>query len=212
MPIPDFDGSTFVAFTDISGFKQMMKKDQRAIRALDHFYSCGFSVLRQNQSVHGIFISDCGVLFSSDSPGTTSAKLESMLKVIEQLNRQLLEHDIMLTTSIAYGRFSYHQRVEFDGIEKNPVYGNAYTAAFLDNESGQPAIQPGECRIVKRGLDSEPLQSDERLVAQRNHFYFYWMVSSKDEVQRFTDRYADAYEQKYRGMLGAIKDAASIGR
>jgi hypothetical protein len=212
MPIPDFDGSTFVAFTDISGFKQMMKKDQRAIRALDHFYSCGFSVLRQNQNVHGIFISDCGVLFSSDMQEATGAKLESLLKVIEQLNRQLLEHDIMLTTSIAYGRFSYHQRVEFDGIEKNPVYGNAYTTAFLDNESGQPPIQPGECRIVKRGLDSELLQNEQRLVARRNHLYFYWMVSNKAEVEQFMDRYADAYEQKYRGMLGAIKHAVSIGR
>jgi hypothetical protein len=65
---------------------------------------------------------------------------------------------------------------------------------------------------VKRGLDSDPLQSDERLVVKRNHLYFYWMVSGKDEVERFTDRYADTYEQKYRGMLGAIKDAASVRR
>lgn len=60
MPIPDFDGSTFVAFTDISGFKQVMKEDQRAIRALARFYTCGFGVLRQDRSVHGIFVSDCG--------------------------------------------------------------------------------------------------------------------------------------------------------
>ena len=29
MPIPNFDGLTFVAFTDISGFKEMMKNDQQ---------------------------------------------------------------------------------------------------------------------------------------------------------------------------------------
>ena len=34
MPIPDFYGDTFVAFTDISGFKEMMKHEEKAINAL----------------------------------------------------------------------------------------------------------------------------------------------------------------------------------
>jgi hypothetical protein len=38
MPIPNYDGKTFVAFIDISGFKTMMKKNQ-AWEALDQFYS-----------------------------------------------------------------------------------------------------------------------------------------------------------------------------
>jgi hypothetical protein len=149
MPIPNFNGETFVAFMDISGFKEMMKKQDKAIRALDHFYRSGYSTLRRNNNVHGMFVSDCAILFAHNGNGTED-KLRSILTVIEQLNRDLLQHEIMLTTSISYGKFSYHQRLEFPGIEKNPIYGNAYVASFLDNEVGQPRIQPGQCRIVIR--------------------------------------------------------------
>ena len=137
------------------------------------------------------------------------AQLRSRLTVIEELNRQLLEQDIMLTTSIAYGRFSYHQRFEFEGIEKNLVYGNAYISAFLDNESHQPRIQSGECRIVKHELENNLIRNIDRLCDRGKHPYFYWMVANQAEVDLFTERYADAYQQKHRGMLEAIKDAAN---
>jgi hypothetical protein len=129
--------------------------------------------------------------------------------VVEQLNRRVLERDIMLTTSIARGRFSYHQRIEFEGIDKNLIYGNAYVSAFLDNESGTPRIQPGECRLVDQGLDSLQISSIPRLAKRGKHFYFYWMVSERTDIDLFKHHYADAYQQKYRGMLEAIKDAAN---
>lgn len=127
MPIPDYDGNTFVAFVDISGFKEMMKSQARAVKALDDFYTVGYHVLQNHPSVHGIFISDCAILFVNDDTAMQD-QLQMILTSVEALNRQVLLHDIMLTTSIAYGLFSYHQRLEFSGIEKNPVYGNAYVA------------------------------------------------------------------------------------
>lgn len=207
MPISNFDGRTFVAFTDVSGFKEMMKDDKRAIRALDHFYTSGYSILRENPSIHGVFISDCAVLFVNNRDAQ-DAQLRSLLPVIERLNRDLLEYDIMLTTSIAYGQFSYHQRLEFHGIEKNPVYGNAYLSAFFDNQSSQPRLQPGECRIVKDELENQ-LSGFDRLYDRGKYLYFYWMVAADAEVKLFDERYTDAYQQKYRGMLEALKDAAN---
>jgi hypothetical protein len=131
------------------------------------------------------------------------------LDVVEKLNRAVLKDDIMLTTSIAHGQFSYHERLEFPGIRKDPVYGSAYVTAFLDNEAGDPRIQPGQCRVVKRGLD-RPEQVDlPRLKSEMNHYYFYWMVQTDESIEPFTERYADAYQQKYRGMLEAIRDAAN---
>jgi len=38
MPIADFNGNTFVAFTDISGFKELMKNDLVALDAIKEFY------------------------------------------------------------------------------------------------------------------------------------------------------------------------------
>ena len=56
--------------------------------------------------------------------------LEVLLTAIESLNRCCFEHAISLTTAVARGEFSYHERIEISGIEKNPVYGNTYVAAF----------------------------------------------------------------------------------
>ena len=64
MPIQDFNDDTYVAFTDISGFKEMMKGDGAiAVNALDHLNREGFNALSEENNVNGFFISDCGVLF-----------------------------------------------------------------------------------------------------------------------------------------------------
>src|ERR1041384_6966844 len=138
MPVQAFQGNTFVAFMDIAGFKSMMDDGQRAPSALDAFYNAGFSVLRDNQNrsapVDGFFISDCGVLFVRGEDETLPARLESLCRVVGRIHKRTFNKAIQLTTSIAWGEFSYHERIEFPGIEKNPIHGNAYIAAFQDRE------------------------------------------------------------------------------
>jgi hypothetical protein len=216
MPVDDFEGTTFVAFTDISGFKEMMKTEERAVQALNRFYQTGYGILRRNDAVNGFFISDSGVLFVRDSILSEIEQLTSLLTIIQNINRSLLQFDIMLTTSIAYGEFNYHQRSEFLGIEKNPIYGEAYLSAFLDNESGRPKLQPGQCRIINSNLDRLQNYIDSnfhvdlhilsKLIKSRNHYYFYWMVEHQDQIDNFQQRYRDTYQLKYRGMLHALKE------
>lgn len=206
MPIPNFDGETFVAFSDISGFKEMMKNRENAVKAIDRFYSAGYSILQRNPGVHGMFISDCAVLFVH-SQDSHESKLKKLLLVLEQLNRSLLVDEIMLTSSVVYGQFSYHQRLEFPGIEKNPIYGNAYVAAFLDNETGQPRIQPGQCRILKHGLPTLDVLNFEKMEVSEKHWNYYWMLNDLSESHAFNALYKDAYQQKYRGMYDALKKA-----
>lgn len=206
MPIQDFNGETFVAFSDISGFKELMKEDKRAVKAIDHLYSNGYQVLQNNQNINGLFVSDCGILFVRNAgDNERRQKLQCLLNALEDLNKRLLHHDIMLTTSIAFGRFSYHQRIEFEGIEKNPVYGHAYATAFLDHEVGKPKIQPGHCRIVKKGLQNIDLNDFQRLKERSSHWYFYWMVSTQEGINKFEKQYTNAYQLKYSGMLKALK-------
>lgn len=210
MSIPDYNGETFVAFADISGFKVLMKNKEDAIKALDQFYTAGYSVLQETQQVHGLFVSDCAVLFVNAPNSSLQEKLAYLLGVIETLNREMLRHDVMLKTSIAYGQFSYHQRLEFPGIEKNPIYGNAYVAAFIDNESERPPLEPGKCRLVAKGLENLKLQVP-RLKREREHYYFYWMAQDDGAIPAFSEKYASVYQQKYRGMLEALKDAVQNG-
>ena len=46
----------------------------------------------------------------------------------------MLSADYLITSSVAYGQFSYQERIEIRGLEKNMLYGNAYLNAYLNNE------------------------------------------------------------------------------
>jgi hypothetical protein len=206
MPVDNFHGSCFVAFTDISGFKAMMKNGAQAVEAIDRFYNAGYQALISKDSINGFFVSDCGILFSREvSP---ERQLKDILVVIKSINRSLLGHNIMLTTSIAWGEFSYHNRIEFPGIQKQPIYGNAYASAFLDNETSLPKLKPGQCRIVKRGLPQIVLDTADAnglLRNQKNHLYYYWMVDHEDQIESFETEYKNAYNLQFAGMLQALK-------
>lgn len=150
--------------------------------------------------------------------------LKGFVKSNKKINKKMLEHDFMLTTSIAYGHFRYQERIEFEGIEKNLVYGNAYVSAFLDNENGKPKIQPGQCRIVKENLPQDVLRVIENnnnseilcMISKRNnddnHFYFYWMVEESSEIETFEKEYNDTYNLKYAEMLKALKRKGHVCR
>ncbi len=186
MAIQDFNGKTFVAFADIAGFKSMMKDKQRGPESLDALYSSGYRAIKDQEldtpHVEGLFVSDCGVLFVRDGCDEL-AKLESLLTVIEQLNKFCFERAVLLTTSVAWGDFSYRQRIEIQGIEKAPVCGDAYVEAFRDNESDESKLYPTECRVVKDHLPpkvAEMLGSRVGRIGSRSreaekHYYFEWM-------------------------------------
>jgi len=213
VPIEDFDGNTFLAFLDISGFKEMMKNEKTAIKALNCFYKIGYSSLFNNVNINGFFISDSGLLFVRTSNLNLIEQLKEILKTIEIINRKLLEKNIMLTISIAYGEFKFQRHSEFMGISKNPIYGSAYVSAFLDNEKGKPKIQPGYCRLIipdgNINFESNINLLDNyylsRLVKKRNHYYFYWMVNDGNKIKEFENLYNNSYHSKYTGMLSSLK-------
>ncbi|HUT55219.1 MAG TPA: hypothetical protein VM658_17650 [bacterium] len=210
MPIPAFDGKTFLAFVDISGFKQLMKKRQDAIEALNVFYSKGYNIINDTKSLSGIMISDCAIIFVNDQSISCEQSLKILLKAIDKLNRELLKcpNPIMLTTSIAFGEFNYRNKIEFARIIKNPIMGSSYIDAFYDNDSGKPRIQPGECRILIKNLPADiDIHSFEKMKKTNKHWKYYWMVSSNDDIDEFEDAFNDSYQLKYRGMLDALKAA-----
>ncbi|MEZ4801226.1 MAG: hypothetical protein R2797_00530 [Gelidibacter sp.] len=204
MPISDYNDSTFVAFTDISGFKELMKNDEDALAALKKFYQSGYDALSEITNIQGLFVSDAGVLFARD--GSNEKKLADLLEVIKKINRKMVKKNYMLTTSIAYGFFNYQGKIEFDGIGKSPIYGGAYVQAFLDNENGKPKLQPGQCRICKDNLPDMDI-NELGLITEigRNHYQYYWNLDSNEQIDSFEKVYNDSYSLKYSGMLKALK-------
>jgi len=218
MPIDDFEHDTFVAFADISGFKQLVRQGDPAKLALNHFYKAGYGILGSSSTlprrpVEGLFVSDCAVLFSTKTDDPIEC-LWSLLSQVGLLNRRMLEGDYMLTTSIAYGRFRYSSCIEFRGIEKNQLSGHAYLDAFLDKERGRPKLSPGQVRICRDGLP-EPVKEAlgqrsspfERVEETPKHFYYYWMVNDPHDIAPFKDAYSNAHDLKYRGFLHALRRA-----
>ena len=193
MSIHPFTGETFVAFTDIAGFKSMME-DERAAVALDAFYSVGYNVLHHQRQggerVEGLFISDSAVLFVGRNTLDPTAKLRSLCLVLQEIHRRTFENAIQLTSSIAWGEFSYHERIEFPGIRKDPIFGNGYISAYMDNEIGQPKLYPSECRVVRKNLPqtvTDFCAARVGTVAQqmrvtRDHFYYEWMRAEGESL------------------------------
>jgi hypothetical protein len=182
----DYSGQTFVAFTDIAGFKTMMANENRLMHAMDALYLSGYRVLRKNQRdtvVEGIFISDCGILFARKIRESDLKAIGSLLEVLAEIHRDVFESAFSLTTSIVFGPFAYRGKVEFEGLDKNAIHGHAYVSAFKDNESKTPKLYPNECRILKAGLPPE-ISMDRmqtlditrgRIREEDKHFYFEWM-------------------------------------
>ena len=184
----DYNGQTYVAFTDISGFKAMMTNENRLMHAMDALYSSGYRVLRNNQrqpAIEGIFISDCGILFARKTHESALEALDSLLVVLSEIHRDVFESAFSLTTSIAYGPFAYRGKVEFEGLDKTAIHGHAYVSAIKDNESKAPKLYPNECRILKAGLPTEISMNRiqtlniarRRIREEAKHFYFEWMKS-----------------------------------
>ena len=88
------------------------------------------------------------------------------------------------------------------------IVGSAYLEAFLDNENENPKIQHRQCRLVEKNLP-DIIDESFSMVRKRNgtdrHYYYYWMVRTPDEIERFEERYKDTYNLKYAGMLNVLK-------
>lgn len=228
MTLPDINKTTFVAFTDISGFKMLSSNQKKAERALGKFYNEGFNILKEYDCVKGLFVSDCGILIVDGNDNNDLEGLKHLLMVLKRLNSAMLQDQLMLTTSIAYGRFVYSLRKEHLNMEKKMLYGQAYLSAFLDNESGKPKIEPGQCRILVDGLPDSIRDNLNYIVTRQenknniyandqvlsllknrsgdeNHLYYYWNVDCTAQIEQFEEYYTDAYQLKYKGFLSALK-------
>ena len=92
LSIRRYEGKTFVAFLDLSGFKKMMIADRKkAEKALGRFYQTIYSVAQNNQNtrnntrlleVDSIVVSDCAVIFSRITHNRNSSSNEKILRNI----------------------------------------------------------------------------------------------------------------------------------
>lgn len=139
----DFDGKTWVAFSDLCGLKALYEKNPGdAAEALDKFYNAVYDVQEEQNPINAIVVSDCAI-FWIDIRNCVN-ELGTILGHLKELHRKMLP-DYLLRTTIAYGHFKYQQRLEISTIRKNMIIGLAYLDAYANNDK----IDHGAIVVVK---------------------------------------------------------------
>jgi hypothetical protein len=223
--IRNYGGETFVAFLDICGFKKMMKKGI-ARHVLSQFYSVVYDIGRGQKctrdlcEVDSLAMSDCAVLFArnprENSRNDKIKSLRSILRLVQKINYLLAAYEILTTCSIAFGSFWYENRIEVDYMRENYLVGAAYVDAYLDNEGGDPPLQPSQCRLLKaKPMPIRKFPQDHLfslLKSEEKHYYFYWMLHDIADLKSFESEYKKTHENFYeniRDLIGKYMTPAS---
>jgi hypothetical protein len=210
MPIKSFSGITYVAFSDLNGFKEMMRNHENAANALDKFYKTIYR-LKSKTAYSGmstLAVSDCAISFIDNANNRDS--LPSILGFLKELHTEMIKAEYLVTSSVAYGQFYYNERVELTGLEKNMLFGGAYLKAYINN---------GKCPEGSIVIICD--ETDKDLILQASGEYrelfrdyrrgvkglqFFWAVSSADGIADFEKSYHDTYTLKYKGMIAVYKE------
>ena len=215
MSLTNFEGETFVAFVDISGFKDKVRANtETATDTLKTFYNIGYTLLShigENKDISGIFVSDCAILYVHNKKLSVQDKCGRILDIVKELNKECIEKNIMLTTNIAYGNFVYKNRIEVDSnIEKSLVLGNAYIDAYIDSTKKMKACC---CRMLKKRsvnnvLDNNNSSIDDDVINsiktsyvitdENGYYYFWWQCKTEEKVNIYMERYKEIKKQ-YKG-------------
>ena len=226
------NGDVFLAFIEISGFKEKLKNDSKdAYSALDSFYNVGYKTVSDLKEceLSALFVADYGVIWTKDIKDSTDEvkiqQLKYLLDAIKNINDKCLHAKIMLTTSIAYGDFCYKERIELSDPLKESFLGNAYVMAFMDSNNDKPKLEPGQCRIVKNTLpirianaiDISDVAGGQNKFApdylikkkdnSRIHYYYYWMVDKLEQIEMFEKQYSNSYNLMYSVFFNALTNA-----
>jgi len=229
MSIPSYSGQTYVAYLDISGFKEMMKNEKKARSVLDRFYGTIYDIPYETPALdsplairmNAVAVSDCAVLFLSSGSEESCRdvdKIEGLPKLLEfikKTNRALVKKSFgfpfMTTCSIAYGNFEYRNKSDREYVRKNCIMGTAYVRALLDSESNESKMRPGECRILKANLELLPSQNRifHLLESRKTYYYFYWMLENPQDIRRFKRKYRKIWEGTYSRLIELLQNSAS---
>jgi hypothetical protein len=216
MPIDNFFGDTFVAFLDICGFKKMVSDSEngKAASALNEFFGAVYKEATKSVGIYCVAVSDCAIAFvgkrqlegptaacvDSCSTDNDLARLNSMLEFVRHVSESMIDQDVAISGSIAYGSLQFMKRYEGERTVKALFLGRAYLEAYNDFENGRPKLKPGQIRIVKsqktKELVDSPTSFGRELSLVKSGprgYYFYWMLNDigvRGEIDRLVREYS----------------------
>lgn len=182
MPLQDFDGQTWVAFSDLCGTKEKIRQGHRvAARALSNFYNTVYNIHEETEGISALVVSDNAVLWLHSE----HRRLDTMLGHVKRLHHEMVRQNLLLRTSLAFGRFEYQQRIQLHNLTKGMVFGGAYVAAYIANHSVKPgAIVIAQDENQELPADAGDLAPYLKPTRKPRGWEFFWWIDSPDDIER----------------------------
>ncbi|MCK5610435.1 hypothetical protein KAR91_51660 [Candidatus Pacearchaeota archaeon] len=175
-----FDGETFVAFSDLSGFKYYMKDRDRAFQALNTLYNSAYSILQAHQDISALAVSDCVVAWARNQ------QIDSIIEFTSKLHKLMIEQKYFIKTTIAWGKFEYRNRLQLSNMQKGMILGGAYLTAYLNNRY----IPEGSIVLLQEGRRENRKPAYRHTFWRRNQtpkgWEYFWSVSNQKQIPIIT--------------------------
>ncbi len=196
MPEP-FHGPTYVAFSDLCGFKKLMENKDNAHKALDHFFQSVYDIAEQKKSsISAIAVSDCVISWVSSMSANRNDILAEIVEFVSSLHKKLLKKRYLMQTAIAYGDFHYENRIQLNNLQKEMYVGPAYLTAYLEHK------KVTEGGIILIDAEDTPQYKPEfwRKIKKSKGQEYFWSADEPKQIDKIISERKIAGDWKYERL------------
>lgn len=200
-----FKGETYVAFSDLCGFEDMMKDPEKAYKALDHLFESVFEIQQNNRSVKALAVSDCVTAWVG-SRHSRESRLKQILRFVEDPNIRMASHRYLMRTTIAWGDFEYEERIQLHNLQKSMIRGGAYLSAYVNNnKAGVGKILLLNNQAEERLLEIPHVCEDWKWGKSNKGCDYIWAANRPEDIMRFKGIRANR-NNKYEPLKNLLQE------
>lgn len=200
----EFEGTTFVAYSDLSGFRRMLEENsEQAYQALNHFYNTAYRRLDRNEyaGIAGIAVSDCIVSWSSNLDQTNIERAVMLFSFLKELHKGMIRRSYLVTSTVAWGQYRYQRRIELPRFRKGMLYGSAYINAYLANDQAEV----GAIVLLRQSCEINPANDLENChfwedTVKPEGWEYFWSVSEPGDIERIKEERLKAKNLRFERL------------